>query len=125
MAKKTLKLSNLQRGEFMSFFATTQAAFSITLKLYDDQTTYFEATRSSTDINPPLADGNAFYVGNDLSLEITINSSNEIRQFINTFSLLTPKGDEIGHSYTVCGEDSIDEDFNDFYVNVMGWKAKG
>lgn len=127
MASKTIKLGNIAKGEYLSWFATTQAAFSIQLKLYDNKTVYFDKTRQSRDIEPPMAQGSAQYIGDELSLYINIpqGDQKDLQTFLNTFTLLTPTGETVGHGFTVCGEDQHDADFNDFYLNVMGWKSKG
>jgi hypothetical protein len=127
MASKTIKLSNIQPGEYLSWFATTQAAFQIRLKLFDSKKTYFEATRKNTNIDPPMAQGSAQYAGSDLQLFIDIPeaSSANLDTFLNTFTLLTPEGTVVGHSFSCCGEDQTDKDYNDFYLNVMAWKSKG
>jgi hypothetical protein len=127
MANKTIMLSNIEPGEYLSWFATTQAAFKIRMKLYDSKKTYFDSTRQSRSIDPPLNQGAADYDkgAKDLTLYIEIPASVEILTFLNTFTLLTPTGVTVGHGFTCCGEDQDDHDFNDFYLNVMGWKSKG
>jgi len=127
MASRTIKLTNIKPGTYMSWFATTQACFKNTMTLKDDKKTYFKATRQSTNIEPPMAQGSARYVGKDLTLIIDIPQAKEedLKVFLNTFTLLTPAGDEAGYSFTVCGEDYIDNDFNDFYLTVMAWNSEG
>ena len=31
----------------------------------------------------------------------------------------------VGQIYTFCIEDSTDEDYNDFYINIAAWDKKG
>jgi hypothetical protein len=127
MASKTIKLSNIEAGEYLSWFATTQAAFQIHLKLFDNGHVYFDRARRSTEIEPPLTQGSAQYAGSDLQLFIDIPeaSPEDLSTFLNTFTLLTPTGEVVGHSFTCCGEDQHDHDYNDFSLTVMGWKKKG
>jgi hypothetical protein len=127
-AKKTIKLSNIKPGEYISWFVTTQAANMITVRLYDSEITYFSNFKESTNIEPPLAQGSAHYTGTDLAVDIEVTgrwSGNDISTFLDTFTLLTPQKVEIGHSFTCCGEDSTDNDYNDVYINVMGWSKQG
>ena len=127
MASRTIKLTNIKEGTFLSWFATTQADFNTTMVLKDSKKTYFDKTRKDTNIEPPMAQGSGYYTGKDL--EVTINvpkaKDEDFKTFINTFTLLDPSGKEVGYSFTVCGEDYTDNDYNDFYLNVMAWKSKG
>ena len=127
MASRTIKLSNIKEGTFLSWFATTQAAFRTTMKLADSKKTYFNETRQSTNINPPMAQGSGWYEGKGLEITIDVPQAKEehLRTFLNTFTLLDPSGKEVGYSFIVCGEDQTDNDYNDFYLNVMAWKSKG
>ncbi|MDR2166900.1 MAG: hypothetical protein LBE35_03490 [Clostridiales bacterium] len=127
MANKTIKLSNIKPGTYLSWFATTQAAFETKMVLKDNKKVYFDATRKSTNINPPMAIGSAWYEGEGLEIYIEVSDAQQIdlNAFINTFTLLTPEGEEVGYSFTCCGEDQHDKDYNDFYLNVMAWKGKG
>jgi len=125
MASKTIQLANIEPGEFLSWFATTQAAFKIRMKLYDSRRVYFDSARQCCDIHPPMSQGAAYYEGINLALDIEIPQSKEIRAFLNNFALLTPEGAAVGHGFTCCGEDRDNKDFNDFYLNVIGWKSKG
>ena len=128
MASRTIKLSNIKPNTYLSWFATTQAAFEVEMTLKDNKTTYFKAKRRSRDINPPLAIGSGWYKGNDLEITINVPEAREehFKTFINTFTLLTPEqGIEVGYSFTCCGEDQTDMDYNDFYISVMAWKSNG
>lgn len=125
MASKTIKLSNIKPGTFLSWFSTTQAAFQVRMVLRDSKKVYFDNTRQSVEISPPLAQGSAWYEGTGLEIFIDVPQAKEehLNSFINTFTLLTPVGDEVGYSFTCCGEDQTDDDYNDFYLNVMAWKS--
>ena len=55
--KKTILLDGIKKGQLISWFATTQAANTNTVKLYDNQKTYFENSKATVDMELPLAQG--------------------------------------------------------------------
>ncbi|MCM1499770.1 MAG: dockerin type I repeat-containing protein [Clostridium sp.] len=122
--KVTIKLDTFDKGEYLSWFVTTQAANEVIITLKDDSKTYFKEKKKSLDIAPPLAVGNAQYTGNNLVLEISIPESDNVRAIPTATSIITATGKVVGHSFNCCGEDWNDDDFNDFYVNIVGWKSK-
>lgn len=122
--KITIQLGEFEKGEYLSWFATTQAANEVTVTLKDSKKTYFSAKKKSINIAPPLAVGNADYVGSNLVLEISIPQSDEIRPLPSMNTIISDTGKVLGHSFTCCGEDWTDNDYNDFYINIVGWKSK-
>jgi hypothetical protein len=127
MSSKTIRLANIPPGTYLSWFSTTQTEFKIRMVLRDDRKVYFDETRQSRQIMPPMAQGSAWYEGKGLEVFVDIPQARQehLREFINTSTLLTPLGDEVGYSFTCCGEDQTDNDYKDFYLNVMSWTSKG
>lgn len=62
---------------------------------------------------------------NKLFLDIDIPQSSEIRQSISANSITDSLARKVGQIYTFCIEDSTDEDYNDFYINIAAWDKKG
>lgn len=122
--KITISLGEFEKGEYLSWFVTTQASYEVTMTLKDDKKTYFKGTKKELNIAPPLAVGNAAYTGSNLRLEISIPESEDIKVIPSMTSIITNTGKVVGHSFTGCGEDWNDADYNDFYINVVGWKSK-
>lgn len=122
--KITIQLESFVKGEYLSWFVTTQAAYEIFVTLRDDQTTYFKNSKATTAIEPPLAVGTAQYKGSNLVLEISIPQSKDIKAIPSMSQIITNTGKVVGQSFTCCGEDWTDGDYNDFYVNIVGWKKK-
>lgn len=60
-----------------------------------------------------------------LFLDIDIPQSSEIRQSISANSITDSLARKVGQIYTFCIEDSTDEDYNDFYINIAAWDKKG
>lgn len=122
--KVRIPLKSFEKGEYLSWFVTTQAAYEVTVTLKDDKKTYFSKKKKGLSITPPLAVGSEEYIGENLVLEVSIPQSQEIRTMPSTNTIVTDTGKVVAHSFTCCGEDWIDNDFNDFYINLVGWKSK-
>lgn len=122
--KVTIQLGAFDKGEYLTWFVTTQAAYEVTITLKDDSKTYFTGTKKSMDIAPPLAIGNDVYTGNNLRLEISIPESDDIKTLPTMSAVITNTGKICGHNFICCGEDWNDADYNDFYINIVGWKSK-
>lgn len=129
MSKRTLTIEGFHKGQFISWFMTTQAANKITVKLYDDSKVYVDQSKQSTSIVPPLAEGHSFLEGNNLKLDITAepNSSDILAWFnnMNISSATTAK--TVGNFFVLAGEDQPggDEDYNDICISITGWNKKG
>ena len=76
-SKKTILLDGVKKGQLISWFATTQAANTNTVKLYDDKTTYFENSKATVNMVPPLAQGYAVVEGDNLSIDVTTSGNYE------------------------------------------------
>lgn len=122
--KVTIQLGAFDKGEYLSWFVTTQAAYEVTITLKDDSKTYFTGKKKSMNIAPPLAIGNDVYTGNNLRLEISIPESDDIKTLPTMSAIISDTGKICGHNFICCGEDWNDADYNDFYINIVGWKSK-
>lgn len=122
--KITIKLDSFDTGEYLSWFVTTQAAYTVHVKLKDDSNVYIDDSKSNISIMPPLAVDSKQYKGKNLVLEIYIPQSNDVKVIPSMTSIITDTGKVVGHSFTCCGEDWIDGDYNDFYINIVGWKSR-
>lgn len=125
MAYKEIPIISFPKGYFMFWTATTQAAFNITVTLFDDTAKYFQNSKQGTNIDPPLALGSSFINGNNLKVKIDIPSSANILTVIASNNLTTPDGKVIGYSYTIYAEDYNDMDYNDVCINLIAWAKKG
>lgn len=122
--KVTIRLDAFDKGEYLSWFVTTQAAFDVTVELRDDSKVYFRNNKDTLDIAPPLAVGSGVYTGNNLRVEISIPESDDIKTLPTMSAIITNTGKIVGHNFICCGEDWNDADYNDFYINIVGWKSK-
>jgi hypothetical protein len=125
MASKTFNIDSFPHGYFMSWCVTTQAAFLVKATLFDDSNVYFNASKQSTSIQPPLAIGAATIVGNKVQLTIDEPQSSKLDASINTYNITTDNGSIVGYGYNICIEDLNDKDYNDVCIALVAWKYKG
>ena len=118
---KTYSIAGVKPGMYMSWFVTTQAANRITVKLFDDSKTYFESSKQSIYIDPPLALGADYVAGNNLQITVTSSGNKEIVSWHNTSEISTADGGQAGRVFVFAGEDYTDNDYNDVYVSISAW----
>lgn len=125
MASKIFNIDSFPTGYYMAWFVTTQAAFLVNAKLYDSETTYFQNSKQSTNINPPLAQGAQMIAGNSIQLSIDEPQSTQLSSSINTYNITTDDGTVVGYGYNISIEDQTDKDYNDVSISLVAWKNKG
>jgi len=125
MAQKTFTIDSFPQGYYMSWFVTTQAAYSVTATLSDSSQQYFSNTKTSTNIQPPLAQGASLIQGSNLKLLVNIPQSSSLDSSINTYAITTDTGAIVGYGYNICIEDSGDKDYNDVAISLVAWRNKG
>jgi len=126
MATKTYVVPNFTEGLFMAWNMFTQADFEICVTLKDSAKTYVNrACKASTNIEPPLAEGNSFIEGNNLKIFVDIPQSSEIKSYINSYNITRPDGTAEGYGFNLFVEGQTDENYNDLYVSLVAWKHKG
>ena len=118
---KTFNLGRIKKNQYVSWFVTTQAANVITVKMYDDTKVYFEASKKSIDIEPPLAQGASVVEGDGLKLQISSSGKDELQTWHNMSDISSASGDSVGEVFTLAGEDYTDSDYNDVYVSLSAW----
>lgn len=111
------------KGYFMCWNFTTQAANSVSIKLYDENKTYLEETRQST--NPePMVNGSSYMQGDKLYLNIEVPASRHVEIRKNTWDITQGK-DLLARSIVILAEDYNDNDFNDIQLSITAFKHKG
>ena len=97
--KKTILLDGIKKGQFISWYITTQAANTITVKLYDSQKVYVDKSKASVDINPPLDQGSAYVQGDGLSIDISSSGNYELRLRHTMSDISSDSGTCVGKSF--------------------------
>jgi len=109
----------------MSWFIITQAGYKVDAVLRDNKTEYFHKWKQSRTIAPPLAQGYSFVEGDSLELVIDVKESKQLKGAPHSSDILNDSGDIVGKEFTLCIEDSDDQDYNDVAVSVFAWKNRG
>lgn len=123
MAKVKMNLVGFEKGQYVSWFITSQAANTIKVKMSDDSNTvYFDAQKKSISIDPPLAQGSAFLKGNNAAIEIESVEADHLDTWHNMMQISSAHdASQVGRCFVLAGEDQNDEDYNDVYVNITAW----
>jgi hypothetical protein len=126
---KTYDMSEIKSGYYICWEVCTQALYASTIKLTDENgTEYFKYRKvnDGTSGFKMLGQDSAVCKGNRLQLVVTAMVDNDsIRQSINSYNITNANAGTVGHGYNLCIEDSVDEDYNDIYINLVGWLKKG
>ncbi len=125
MASRTFNISSFPKDYFMSWFVTTQAAYLVNAKLFDNSKTYFQNSKQSTNINPPLAQGAETIQGNNIQIIIDEPQSSNLSASINAYNITNDSGSVVGYGYNISIEDQSDNDFNDVCISLVAWRNKG
>jgi hypothetical protein len=57
---------------------------------------------------------------------VTINEATiELKNSKTAGAIMDNSGRKVGYVYDVCIEDSTDDDYNDIYINLVGWERRG
>lgn len=122
MATVKMKLEGFNKGQYVSWFVTTQAANTIKVKMYDSKKVYFDKQKSSMSIEPPLAQGSAFLEGDNAVVEIESVQAKDLKTWHNMMQISSATdASQVGSCFVLAGEDQNDEDYNDVYVNITAW----
>jgi len=94
----------------------------------DNGKEYFSAKKQNylnTSIDPPLALGATFFTGSKLTLTIDVDTKYVLKGKPTLIDITDDNGNIVGKSFDLAVEDYTDNDYNDIYVNIVGWTHKG
>lgn len=121
-------LQEIKSGYFIAWNVATQCAYTYDIVLKSGNTEIFHASKTNHSTGFQMIEqGHADFTGSqDLILTVTCNeASKELKSSIPSGSITDPSAKTVGYVYDICIEDSGDMDFNDVYINLVGWKSKG
>jgi len=126
-ASLTFELDQFQNGYFLAWEVLSQTASTGVVTLTAGSKTYFTATKSnSTSSLTLLAQDSADYNQSEtLTLTITVNGATQLKQSFTSGAINDQKAKKVGYTYSFCIEDWTDDDYNDYYINIVGWARKG
>ncbi|WP_347489868.1 hypothetical protein ABDB91_01560 [Desulfoscipio sp. XC116] len=128
MAKTTtVYLENVRKNDYMCWHICSQCLNTGKIVLRDDSTVYLmvEKNTKSTSIQHLSQGADTYRGGANLRFEITVDTTAELRTSNAGDAILDSSGRNVGFIYNYCVEDSTDNDFNDFYLNIAAWRNKG
>ena len=126
MAKKEFKLTEIKKGYNIAWTVCSQCLFTGTITLTDNAgKVYFQYPKTNRSTSyQVLGQGYHDFTGDVLYLYVDIPESAEINQSITANNVTDSHAGKVGQVYSFCIEDSTDEDYNDFYINIVGWAKK-
>lgn len=127
MSSVSFQLQEFSKGYFLVWDVLTQTAGTPTITLKAGNTTYFTATKNNTSGTLQLiVQGSRDYVSDStLILTISYPGSINIKQSFTSGAINDQRARKVGYVYDFCIEDGTDDDYNDVYVNIVGWAKKG
>ena len=128
MAKSfTFTFTEFSPGYFLAWTISTQCGNTGKVEIRSGGNTLDTAIKSSGNWNfMLLSQKNADINSNIVEVEVTVNeATDELKNSKTGCAILDNAGRKVGYVYSVCVEDSTDDDYNDFYINLVGWAKKG
>jgi hypothetical protein len=129
MARYDANLPQIKKGYYMEWTVASQCWNEFTITLYDDSKTYFTVTKPferNRDLKL-LAQSTAVCenTGSSLKLKVEFPSSSVVKCSDSPGGVTDQDLKTVGYVYSYCFEDTTDDDYNDLYFNIVGWKSKG
>lgn len=125
---KTLKyeFSEFEAGYFLAWTITSQCWNTGSVKISCGGKTLVEAKKTNNVQSLQLlAQGSGTISSGTVTVEVSVNTNKELKDSKTSGAILEPRGKKVGYVYDVCVEDGEDIDYNDYYINLVGWKSKG
>ena len=127
MASLSFELEQFPQGYFLVWDVLTQCGNTVNVTLKAGNTTYFSANKSNGSANLQLIsnDSRDHNVNATPILTITVNGSSTLKQSFTSGAINDQRARKVGYVYDFCIEDWVDDDYNDIYINIVGWAKKG
>lgn len=126
--QRVFYLNAFKKNDFLLWSVCTQAYENFSVVIRDDKQTYLEVSKKShsTELQKLVQDSATYNGGSNLRLIITYDNHNlDVHDSKISGSILDAMAREVGYSYTFCIEDGTDDDYNDAYISIVGWRKKG
>lgn len=127
MAERTFEFDQFKKGDFLVWSVCTQTSMLSTTTMKVGNKNIFEVKKTTTASTLQfLGQGNYDLSESDTpKLIVSIPQSTDIKSSIVAGAISDSKARAVGYSYSICIEDWTDDDYNDIYINVVGWRKKG
>ena len=126
-ASLTFELEQFPKGYFLAWSVSTQCQNTVNVTLKVGDTVYFSANKGNRSTNlQMISQANRTHDCNGTPmLTITVNEAKTLKQSITSGAINDQRARKVGYVYDFCIEDAGDDDYNDVYVNIVGWAKKG
>lgn len=126
-ATLTFELEQFPKGYFLAWTVSTQSWNTATVSLKVGNTEYFSKSKNghSTDLQIIAQSSRTHDQNGTPILTITVDNATALKQSITSGAINDQRARKVGYVYDFCIEDSTDDDYNDVYVNIVGWAKKG
>ncbi len=128
MAKSTtFEFSEFKPGYFIAWNITSQCGNTGNVKITCGGKTLVSADKNTGECHLLLlAQGSADLSNGTVVVTVTINEADiELKNSKTSGAILDNAGHKVGYVYDVCIEDGTDNDYNDIFINLVGWEKKG
>lgn len=123
----SFELEQFQNGYFLVWDILTQCQNTVNVTLKVGNTVYFSCDKTNHSQSLQfIAHGSSDHnVSGTPILTITVNEASILKQSLTSGAINDQKARKVGYVYDLCIEDQNDNDYNDVYVNIVGWSKKG
>lgn len=123
----TFELEQFDKGYYLSWEILTQCMFKVEVTLKAGNTVYFSAKKDNpkVDLQKITFDSIDHTCKETPILTITVPQAKELKQSLSSNAINDQCARKVGYVYSICIEDQTDDDFNDVYINIVGWAKKG
>ena len=128
MAKSfTFTFTEFSPGYFLAWTISSQCGNTGKVEIRSGGKTLATAVKNSGNWNFTLLDQNSADIhSGTVEVEVTVNEAvAELKNSKTGGAIMDNAGRKVGYVYSICVEDSTDADYNDFYINLVGWAKKG
>lgn len=127
MASLDFELEQFPKGYFLAWSVSTQCWNTVKVKLQVGKTVYFSESKRNhkTGLQMISQSSRDHDCDGTPILTITVNEATVLRQSVTSGAINDQRARKVGYVYDFCIEDSKDDDYNDVYINIVGWAKKG
>lgn len=125
MASVEFELDQYKKGNLIAWNISTQCWNSVRVRIYAGSKEYFQ------EYKPYERSGNLKVLGLDhgviqtddtVKIQVTVTESNSLKSNVVSGAISDKRARRVGYIYDICIEDGEDRDYNDVYINIVGWK---
>ena len=125
MAITEFELDQYKKGNLIAWNISTQCWYGVKVRIYAGSKVYFEKSK------PYQTSGAMNVIGlyhavletdDVLKVRIEVPESSGLESNVVSGAISDKKARRVGYIYDICLEDSGDRDYNDVYINIVGWK---